>query len=284
MAKEASHLPGNRNSADQAGIRALADGDLLAAVTDGIATITFNRPDKRNAMTLEMWTALGSILREWSDDPSVRALVLQGAGDKAFVSGSDIKQFEKTRSTPQAQESYDQLTDEVRRSLERFRVPSIARIRGYCVGGGLVLALHADLRVAAASARFGIPAARLGISSEFRIVRKLVSLVGSANAGMLLYTGEQIDAELACKIGLINRVVPDDLLDGQIQAIASSIVANAPLSIASAKLCVQQSLLDADQRDHALLRDMHAKCFASADYLEGRHAFMEKRPPIFRGS
>lgn len=260
-----------------------AGGKMLSAKDDGVGLVTFNQPEKRNAMSVEMWEGLGQILDEFAEDHAVRVVVLTGAGTKAFVSGADISQFEKQRSNADAQREYDRLTTAGRTKLAGFPKPTIARIRGFCLGGGLAIAMQADLRIAAADSEFSIPAARLGIAYAFDSVRRLVSLVGPANARMILYTGGRIDSAEAERIGLINRVVPDEELSDTVLDIARTIADNAPLSLAASKHAIDQVLRDPAERDMEGVRARMNACFDSADYREGRTAFMEKRPPRFLG-
>jgi enoyl-CoA hydratase/carnithine racemase len=259
-----------------------ADGKILAEIEGGIGTITFNNPDKRNAMSLEMWRGLVDALDRFHEDTTVRAVVLTGAGTKAFVSGADISQFDSQRADAAAQRDYDALTSAGRARLAAFPRPVIARIRGYCLGGGLGIALQADLRIAAEDAEFGIPAARLGVAYGAGMVRQLVSLVGPAHARMLLYSGARIDAREAERIGLVNRTVPPEDLRASVDELADTIARNAPLSVQAAKLAVAAAdvpgSVDARALDSAI-----AACFDSADYREGRAAFQEKRPPRFQG-
>jgi enoyl-CoA hydratase/carnithine racemase len=262
---------------------AYADGKMLSAKDDGVGLITFNQPAKRNAMSVEMWNGLTQILDEFQEDSSIRVVILTGAGHKAFVSGADISQFEKQRSNADAQVEYDRLTSAGRAKLAAFSKPVIARIRGFCLGGGLGIALQADLRIAAEDSEFGIPAAKLGIAYGFDMVRKLVDLVGPAHARMILYTGSRFDAVEAQRIGLINRMVPDAHLSDVVIDIARTIADNAPLSIAASKVSVANAVMDAGERDMEQMQRMMAACFDSADYREGRTAFMEKRPPKFLG-
>jgi enoyl-CoA hydratase len=260
-----------------------AGGKMLAGVEDGVGLITFNQPEKRNAMSVEMWQGLEEILERFAADPAVRVVVLTGAGDKAFVSGADISQFEKNRANADAQAEYDRRTSAGRQKLGAFAKPVIARIRGYCLGGGLGIAMQTDLRIASSDSQFGIPAARLGIAYGFEMVRTLVSLVGPANARMILYTGGRIDAAEALRIGLVNHVVGADELDGEVTKLARQLAENAPLSIAASKLAVAASLQDPIERNLEGLRRASQICFDSADYREGRTAFMEKRRPRFAG-
>ncbi len=260
-----------------------AGGKMLAEVSDGVGLVTFNQPEKRNAMSVEMWQGLGAILDRFAADSAVRVVVLTGAGDKAFVSGADISQFEKNRANADAQVEYDRLTSAGRRKLGAFPKPVIARIRGFCLGGGVGIAMQADLRIASADSQFGIPAARLGIAYGFEMVRALVSLVGPAHARMILYTGGRVDAVEAMRIGLVNRVVAPEMIERDVTLLARQIAENAPLSLASSKLAVAASLQDPVDRDLEGLRRASQACFDSADYREGRTAFMEKRRPQFIG-
>ena len=260
-----------------------ADGRMLAEMEDGVGLVTFNQPEKRNAMSVDMWDGLGQILDAFADDDRVRVIVLTGAGSKAFVSGADISQFEKTRADSNAQGEYDRLTSAGRAKLADFPKPVIARVRGYCLGGGLGIAMQADIRIAAVDSEFGIPAARLGIAYGYEMVRKLVSLVGPSHARMMLYTGTRINATEAERIGLINRVVADEDLTDVVVDIARAIADNAPLSIRAAKLTVDDLVRPDRDRNRAPIEAAVAACFDSADYREGRTAFMEKRPSRFNG-
>jgi enoyl-CoA hydratase/carnithine racemase len=268
---------------DRVGSTEYADGKMLAAKDDGVGLIIFNQPAKRNAMSVDMWEGLGQILDEFHEDGSVRVVIITGAGHKAFVSGADISQFEKQRSNADAQVEYDRLTSAGRAKLAEFPKPVIARIRGFCLGGGLGIALQADLRIAAEDSEFGIPAAKLGIAYGFDMVRKLVDLVGPAHAKMILYTGTRFDSVEAQRIGLINRMVPDTDLSDVVIDIARTIADNAPLSVAASKVSVANAVMDARERDADQMQRMMAACFDSADYREGRTAFMEKRSPKFQG-
>jgi enoyl-CoA hydratase len=260
-----------------------ASGKMLAVVQDGVGTITFNQPEKRNAMSIEMWDGLTDILAAWEHDDAVRCVVLTGAGDKAFVSGADISQFAKNRSNAEAQKEYDKLTSGGRRKLTDYAKPVIARIQGFCLGGGLGIAMAADIRIASEGAQFGIPAAKLGIAYGWDMVRRLNSLVGHAHARMILFTGERFGAAEAARIGLVNQVVPEAELDATVAKLAQTMAGNAPLSLVGMKFILSQSLRDPDDRDMEAVTQAVATCFDSADYTEGRTAFMEKRKPRFQG-
>ena len=266
-----------------ANTREFAGGKMLAAVDGGVGLVTFNQPEKRNAMSLEMWQGLEAILDGFAADDAVRVVVLTGAGGKAFVSGADISQFEKNRANADAQAEYDRLTSAGRTKLATFAKPTIAMIRGFCLGGGLAIAMQTDLRIAAEGSQFGIPAARLSIAYAFDGLRKLVQLVGPAHARMILYTGSRIDAREAERIGLINQAVADSALEETVMGIARTIAENAPLSIFASKLTIGEVMKDPADRNMEAVRIASAACFDSADYKEGRTAFMEKRAPRFVG-
>ena len=261
----------------------LAGGKILSSVEDAVGTITFNQPEKHNAMSVAMWAGLEQILDGWEKNSAVRVVVLTGAGDKAFMSGADISEFEERRSNDDQQREYERAIHGGRSKLVAFSKPIIARVRGYCLGGGLAMAIQADIRIAAEDSQFGIPAARLGLGYGFHSVRRLVSLVGPAHAGMMLYTGERISAAEAARIGLVNRVVKNEELDGVVAEISHTIAHNAPLSIGANKLTIEQVLRDPEERDMEALRQANIACFNSQDYREGRTAFLEKRTPMFRG-
>ena len=265
------------------GIRQYAGGKMLSAREDGIGVITFNQPEKLNAMSVEMWAGLGEILDEFREDGSVRVVVLTGAGNKAFISGADISQFEKQRSNADTQKKYDRLTSGGRAKLAAFAKPVISQIRGFCLGGGLAIAMGADLRIAAVDSQFGIPAAKLSIAYAPESVRRLIDLVGPAHARMILYTARRIDATEAERIGLINKMLPDEDLNDYVLDLARTIADNAPLSVAASKLTINEMLKDEGKRDTAAMARMMEVCFNSADYKEGRTAFMEKRAPRWVG-
>jgi len=260
-----------------------ADGKILAEIKDGVGRITFNQPEKRNAMSVTMWAGMGQALDIFEADASVRCIVLTGAGDKAFVSGADISQFDKLRSDADAQREYSRQTAGGRLKLASFPKPVIAEIRGFCMGGGLGIAMSCDIRIAAEGSQFGIPAAKLGIAYGFDMVRHLVDLVGPAHAHMILMTGERFGAEEAQRVGLINKVVAADALAGEVGRLTATLAINAPLSLYANKRTVQALLQDRTDRDMAAINAAMSACFDSADYQEGRRAFMEKRKPAFKG-
>jgi enoyl-CoA hydratase len=263
--------------------KSFADSKILQSATDGVGVITFNNPEKRNAMSLDMWEGFGHALTELRDDPDVRVVILVGAGDKAFVSGADISQFEKNRHNAQASEEYAKKSAAQRALLADYPKPTIACIRGFCLGGGLQVAMMADIRFASENSQFGIPAAKLGIAYGYDGLKHLVSLVGPSWARLIMYTGMKIDSAEALRIGLIDRVVPDTELWGATMEIARTISGNAPLAIQAAKITIAQVLKDSDKRDMDAIKQAGIACMDSEDFREGRRAFMEKRKPNFTG-
>jgi enoyl-CoA hydratase len=263
--------------------KSFADGKILKSITEGVGVVTFNNPDKRNAMSIEMWEGLGAALSELRDDESVRVVVLTGAGDKAFMSGADISQFEKNRSDAQANEAYNRKSEAQRALLASYPKPTIACIRGFCLGGGMQMAMSADIRFAANNSQFGIPAAKLGIAYGYDGLKNLVSLVGPSWARLILYTGMRIDSAEALRIGLVDRVMADDQLWSETLEVARTISVNAPLAIKAAKITIAQVLKDTHDRDMAAIKAIGTACMDSEDFREGRQAFMEKRKPDFKG-
>jgi enoyl-CoA hydratase/carnithine racemase len=263
--------------------RSFADGKILKSEAGGVGIVTFNNPDKRNAMSLEMWEGLGLALAELRDDPAVRVVVLTGAGDKAFVSGADISQFETARHNAAASEDYSKRSAAQRALLADYPKPVIACIRGFCLGGGLQIAMLADMRFAAEDSQFGIPAAKLGIAYGYDGLRHLVSLVGPSQARLLMYTGMRIGSVEALRIGLVDRVMADDELLPATLEIARTIAGNAPLAVHAAKLTIAEVLKDESRRDLEAIRQAGITCMDSEDFREGRRAFMDKRKPVFKG-
>jgi enoyl-CoA hydratase len=276
--QQQSHRVPEQDAQDRSSVR-----KVLAELGEGIGLITFNQPEKRNAMSVDMWDALSDILDAWVNDPQVRVVVLTGAGEKAFVSGADISQFEKSRDTAAAQVDYDRLISKGRAALKAFPRPVIARINGYCLGAGLAIAMLADIRISSNDSSFGIPAAKLGIAYGFEGVQRLISLVGPAHSSALLLGGERIDAAEALRIGLVNQVVSASELNSAVDKVARGIACNAPLSVEAMKLTIRQAGLDSDNRDMRAVEMAFKACFDSEDYQEGRAAFLERRQPIFRG-
>ena len=256
---------------------------LIARREPPIGWLVFNNPERRNAMSVDMWRGVAPVLAAFEADPDIRVVVLTGAGEAAFVSGADISPVETERASPAAQTNYGDVTGEAHAALARLAKPSIAMIRGFCIGGGLALALSCDLRVAAEDAQFGIPAARLGLGYGYAGLAALTAVVGPAYAKEIMFTARRFDAKEALRMGLVNQVVPADQLEAVVRERAGQIAANAPLTVKAAKMAVDEALKDPAQRDLKAVNAAVAACFASEDFIEGRRAFLEKRPPRFRG-
>ncbi|MBQ62302.1 MAG: enoyl-CoA hydratase [Gammaproteobacteria bacterium] len=256
---------------------------MLADVEDGIGWITFNSPERRNAISLEMWEGLGTILESFQHDDGVRVVVMKGAGEKAFVSGADISEFDSKRGNAAQKKQYGAVSANASLWLGKLDKPLIAMIQGYCIGGGLATALSADVRFATKDSTFGIPAAKLGLGYEYGGLKVLSDLVGPSSAKDIMFSARFLDAEEALRIGLINFVVSRQELEQKVRDYAALIAANAPLTVKAAKAAVNENSQDLDKRDHEAIDQMINACFDSEDYVEGRRAFKEKRKPVFRG-
>ena len=250
----------------------------------GIGHVVFNNPEKRNAVSLDMWQAVDEALEAFAGDDDIRVVVLSGAGDKAFVSGADISKFEDERSSAEAVAHYNATTARIYGKLYAFSKPTIAQITGSCVGGGVALAVCCDLRICGESSRFAIPAAKLGLGYGFAGLERLVNLIGPAFAKEMFFTARLFSAAEAYEMGLINRVVPDDRVESYVADYAETITGNAPLTVGSVKAIVGEVLKDRETRDLAMCEELVKRCFASHDYVEGRRAFLEKRKPQFIGA
>jgi enoyl-CoA hydratase len=256
---------------------------LLAKRENGVGHIIFNNPAKRNAVSLDMWKRLTALLKDYAEDPELKVLVISGAGGKAFVSGADISKFESQRSTKEAVAHYNATGAKGYESVYNFRKPTIAKIQGYCIGGGCNLAVCCDIRVATEDARFGVPAARLGLGYGYTAVRRLAEITGVSNAMEIFFTAKQFTAAQALSMGLVNQVVPADQLDATVDEMTRQIAENAPLTIAAIKASARELGKPEASRDLARLDRLVNACFESEDYIEGRRAFMEKRKPVFKG-
>ena len=261
----------------------LKTSKMLADVEDGIGWVTFNNPERRNAISLEMWEGLAVILESFRKDDSVRVVILQGAGDKAFVSGADISEFDSKRGSAEQKASYAKVAAAANRRLLKLDKPLLAMIRGFCIGGGLATALSADVRFASPDATFGIPAAKLGLGYEYEGLKRLTDLVGPSRAKDIMFSARFMDAEEALRMGLINRICDRDSLRREITDYARLIAENAPLTIRAARAAINEVTKDPEKRDLDTINAMINACFDSEDYREGRLAFREKRKPQFRG-
>lgn len=256
---------------------------LRVDVDDGIATVTFDNQAKRNALSLEIRRALPDALGRLGAAPEVRVVVVTGAGGRAFVSGADISEFGDMRTSAEARAEFDRMAAEGAAAWRSVGKPIIAMIRGFCIGGGLLTALQCDIRYAAEDATFGVPAARLGLGYGPGGVAMLMAVVGPAHAAEILYSARRYDAYEAQRMGLVNRVVPDDALADEVYGLARTIRDNAPLTVTACKASIRELQRPEGDRDHALLARLVEDCFRSDDYREGQRAFAEKRPPHFEG-
>jgi enoyl-CoA hydratase len=262
---------------------ATADGKILSRKVGPAGHLIFNNPEKRNAFSLDMSIAAADVIEGFLNDDEVRVIVLSGAGDKSFVSGGDISKFEKSRATKEDVANYTKTGDRFRTLLKGSAKPTIAMIRGYCLGGGFAIALNCDIRICSEDASFGIPAAKLGIGYASDRLGQLVELVGPSAAKDILFTGRRVPAPEALRLGIVNYMVTAGELEAFVDNYARTLGNNAPLSIIAAKRGIDEYIKDADKRDVALCEKVVADCFASEDYIEGRRAFMEKRKANFTG-
>ena len=262
-----------------------AKTEKLLLQKDGpIGWITFNQPEKRNAVSQEMWQAMPEYVADLAADPAIRVVILRGAGEAAFVAGADISQFKDRRRNAADEEEYRRISGAGQQSLANLRKPLVAMIQGYCIGGGVSIAITCDLRIAADDARFGIPAARLGLGYHYHGMEKLMSLIGPAYTKELFFTARtDFSAQDALRMGLVNQVVPKAELERFTRDYVLTMSRNAPLTLRSAKASVEQLLRPDSQRDLALLDKLIKDCFDSQDYQEGVRAFGEKRRPQFQG-
>ena len=257
---------------------------LLVEKDGPIGWIIFNQPEKRNAVSQEMWELMPDYVHDLATDDTIRVVVLRGAGDQAFVAGADISQFKDRRRNMADEEEYRRISGRGQDALAALSKPLLAMIYGYCVGGGVSIAITCDIRLAADDARFGVPAARLGLGYHYHGMEKLMKLVGPAYTKEIFFTARtDFSAQDALRMGLVNQVVPRAELLGYTREYAQRIARNAPLTLRSAKTTVEQLLRPAGERDLALLDKLIADCFNSQDYQEGVRAFSEKRRPQFQG-
>jgi len=259
-------------------------GEVLSRIDDKVGHLIFSNPIRHNAVSLSMWRRAGEILKEFAADADVGVVVLSGAGNKSFVSGADISKFDQERGSATAARDYGAAVEKVYAAVHDFPKPTMAMIRGYCIGGGLGLAISCDIRVAAAHSRFAMPAAKLGLGYDLPGMRRFVEVLGASFTKEMFFTARQFDVEEARLMGLVNRVVPDEEIEDFTRAYAGTIADNAPLTIAAAKFIVTELSKDPDERDLARGSAMIDRCFGSRDYEEGRRAFLEKRKPVFTGN
>lgn len=245
--------------------------------------VRFNNPAKHNALSVDMWEAVPPILEQAEGDDNVRLVVFSGEGEKAFVSGADISQFKDLRAAREAVKKYEQVAEAALGGIHDFAKPTIACIRGYCIGGGLNVAISCDIRIASANSVFSVPATRLGLGYRVSAMKNLTDLVGPGFAKDIFFTARRLDAAEALRIGLVNRVAEVEALSALLAEYTNAIATGAPLTIKAGKRIIREVLKSDVDLDMELCRRLILDCFESEDYAEGRTAFMEKRKPVFRG-
>lgn len=258
-------------------------GRLLTRKDGAIGWIVFSNMAKMNAVSQDMWRAFPGAIQAFDDDPEVRAIVITGDGEKSFIAGADISQFESARASAEAQSNYNLAVETAYLAPVNSAKPVIARIRGICIGGGLGLAAACDLRIASDNSVFRMPAARLGLGYNYPGIKRFVDLMGPANTADIFYSARKFGAADALRMGFVNYVYPAADLDRAVTDYLTMVCENAPLTMAEVKFGIRQVIAAESERDLAGLQKRIDTCFDSADYREGRSAFMEKRNPQFRG-
>jgi enoyl-CoA hydratase/carnithine racemase len=256
---------------------------MLSRKEGKVGTMIFNNPERHNAVSLDMWDSVSRILDDFAADADVNVVVITGAGGKSFVSGADISKFGEERSSKEAVARYNTMVERAYARLHEFRKPTIAMIRGYCIGGGLGLAVSCDLRICSDNSRFALPAAKLSLGYGYTGLKRFVDLVGPGFTKEIFYTARQFSAAEAAAMGLVNRVVPEAELEKYVKDYADTIAGNAPLTVKAVKVITTEILKEESARDLSRCADVVQQCFDSQDYIEGRDAFMQKRKPVFRG-
>ncbi len=245
--------------------------------------IRFNNPARHNALSVDRWEAVPPLLKLAQDDDRVRLVVFSGAGEKAFVSGADISQFEDMRAAREAVAHYESMAEGTLTAIHDFPKPTLACIRGYCIGGGVNVAIACDIRIASTDSIFSVPAARLGLGYRYSAMKNLVDLIGPGAAKDLFFTARRIDAAEAKALGLVSRTSAPDALGSLLAEYTTALGENAPLTVGAAKAITREILKPSTEMDTALCASLIRGCFESADYTEGRTAFMQKRKPVFTG-
>ena len=256
---------------------------MLSRIENGVGYITFNNPEKHNAVSIEMWDALETMLDSFRSNDRVRVIVLNGAGGKSFVSGADISKFDKERSSKEAVLSYNKRTQKVYENLESFPKPTIAMINGYCIGGGLNLAVCCDIRICSEKSKFAMPAAKLSLGYPFSSIKRLFDVMGPGMAKHFMFTADKISAAEALSCGLVQKLISENDIETFVKDYALTISKNAPLTIKAMKQIGVEILKNPDERDLLICEQLASACFDSEDYKEGRKAFMEKRQANFKG-
>jgi enoyl-CoA hydratase/carnithine racemase len=261
----------------------VSEGKLTVEKRGAVGWIVFDHPGRKNAINGAMWRGIPPAMAQLDADPEVRCVVFRGAGSEAFAAGADISEFEKNRAGRSSVAKYDELLDRVLHAIQDSRKPSVAMIHGFCLGGGVEVALACDLRYCGRSAQLGIPAARLGLAYNVEGHKRLIETVGHARAREIMFLGRRYSAAEGFSMGLVHQVFEDAELESAVEKIVQTLTENAPLSIANSKTIIEEFVKSAGAPDAALMQAAIERCAKSADYEEGRKAFMEKRKPRFEG-
>jgi enoyl-CoA hydratase/carnithine racemase len=261
----------------------MTQGKLTVEKRGAIGWIVFDSPARRNAINGAMWRGIAPAMARFDADDEVRCVMFRGAGTEAFAAGADISEFEKNRKERSSVAAYDGLLDQVLHAIQDSRKPSVAMIHGFCLGGGVEVALACDLRYCGQSAQFGIPAAKLGIAYNIEGHKRLVETVGHARAREIMYLGRRYSADEAFQMGLVHQVLPDSKLESHVSEVVKTLSENAPLAIANSKTIIEEYVKSSGEPDVAAMHAAMERCAKSDDYEEGRKAFMEKRKPDFKG-
>jgi enoyl-CoA hydratase len=256
---------------------------VFARKDGAVATVVFSNPEKLNAATPEMWVQLADALKTLEADPAVRVMIVTGEGTKAFVSGGDIGSLTRKAGEERERDHDDHKGPPPFMSPIACSKPVVAKIRGFCMGGGLGLAAACDVRICSEDALFRMPAARLGVGYGYVGLLRMIGIIGAANAADIFLSARKFGAAEALRIGYVQRVVPNDQLDSVADEYCAMIAENAPLAMAAAKRAINEALKDPAERDLAAVQNLVAACWASEDFKEGRAAFMAKRTPRFTG-
>jgi len=261
----------------------MTNSKMILEIKEGVGYITFNNPEKHNAVSLEMWETLGEMMLQLERDNNVRVVVLKGAGGKSFVSGADIAKFDKDRSSKEQVLNYNKRTGKIYHRIETFPKPTIAMIDGYCIGGGLNLAVCCDIRICSEKSQFAMPAAKLSLGYPLSSIKRLFDTMGPGISKHFMFTADRISSTEALNFGLVQKLVKNEDLEDFVKDYAEKISINAPLTIKAMKQIGIEILKNPEDRDLELCEQLVSDCFDSEDYKEGRKAFMEKRKPSFQG-
>lgn len=261
----------------------LRTGRMIAAIDGAVGWLTFNNPQRRNAVSSDMWEAVPAVFDRFESDPAVRVIVLRGAGQEAFVSGLDISQFEQRFASAESEAQQRELSVRANDRIFGSPKPTIAMIQGFCIGAGVQIACNCDMRIAGAGARLGIPAGKLGIGYPAKSLQRLLVLLGAVRVKEMVFTGRLYTGAEAHAINLVNAVVPDAELEAEVRKLCETIAGNAPLTLKAVKQSIAELTKMPSEADVAFCDALMQACTDSEDFQEGRRAFAEKRRPVFSG-